>query len=166
MNKAAFAIGILLVSALLPQTVSADDALLEKYLTTECILKPEDPENCIGVVGCIGKEGAYFFAQGRGWGTGRLEGATSEGATCEGTFEYRKMVEMAKSTVTCSNDETVDITFFARDSVRVVGQGQGRSSQGRRFEVWGGKDIVAYLLNERPDGEIGLTCGGESVPLQ
>jgi hypothetical protein len=130
-----------------------------------CPFIAESPESCIRFVGCINSDGAYFTGTSLGWLSGTVYGKTSEGSTCEGTWENSENGDKGVGNFNCDNGENAIFKYFPRGEEFTVLSGVAISSEGRRMITWAGVDLQGYLREKFPDGDHpGFQCGETWVP--
>ena len=149
---------LLLLAAAGP-VLAASDVSISMAATEACGPKPEDPSNCAPVFGCFASEGVWFVGEARGWSEGSVTVRASSGLICEGSFDYRQMIDMGRTVITCSDGDEIPMSFFNRGGDSGVVTGTGVSENGRRVQMWAGVNAPAFL-RDRTGGDVAeVRCG-------
>ena len=132
----------------------------------DCSFEPGSPNNCIRFVGCIGEDGTHFHGISIGWGSGTVQGRTSDGESCQGTWEAARNNRRGEGYLNCGPTETAKFKFFSRGKDLQILSGVAVSSEGRRMVTWAGNDLEGYLKDRFPNGpHPGFQCGQTWVAM-
>lgn len=119
------------------------------------------PDSCVKVLACIGDRGRWFEGRAIGSGSGILQGRTSDGVTCSGTWTIEPS-GLGRTEAACENGTTAELIAEYQDHRTGTAIGEGVTSEGEKILSFSGRNVVEFLTD---DGVSVLPCGDGGVEL-
>lgn len=131
---------------------------------TTCKNVPYSQENCVRVLACIGDQGLYFDGQARGWDTGPVTGAISNGVGCAGRWSANGLGGAGVGEIVCEDGLEIGVIYYTQDNETGTVIGKGSDSIGQPVEIWSGQNVLEFLT---PDGAVSpeLPCQSGPIPM-
>ncbi|MDP4891560.1 hypothetical protein [Cypionkella sp.] len=125
-----------------------------------------DNRSCARVFACIGPSGRWFEGRGIGRGQGRLDGHTSDGATCTGSWDNGDgLGTLPKAVFSCQDGTQGSVVYFHQDQYTGTAIGRGTTTKGQTVEVWTGEHVVEFFRRGAPSAQALLLCGEAAIPI-
>lgn len=129
-----------------------------------CEVTP-DETSCSLNFACLGDQGRWYKGRGIGRGTGILDGVTSDGAKCTGTWTNSNAANVGQADFACDDGTTGTVYYFLQDGYTGTAIGKGVTSKGEPIQAWSGEHVIEFLKNGSPTAEARLQCGDHSIPI-
>jgi hypothetical protein len=130
-----------------------------------CLLHFDSPGSCTPLVACLPEANIYFTGRALGWNEGTFAGNTSADFSCTGTWRGQNMFGLGQAIFECDNGLTGAAYFTYQDVETGTATGSGVMSNGMNLQVWSGRNIQQFLVNETGDVDAPLMCGDVQVPI-
>ena len=130
-----------------------------------CLVKPGQMDSCVPIVACLIGEDVYFVGQALGWNSGTFAGRTNAGFSCYGTWTARNIANVGQAELECDNGRTGGALFVSQDNMTGTATGHGTMSNGTGLQMWSGRNIQQFIINQTGNVNARLMCGEVEIPL-
>lgn len=125
-----------------------------------------DNSSCAWVFACIGPSGRWFEGRSIGRGQGRLDGKTSDGVACSGSWTNGDgLGALPMAMFSCQDGTQGSVVYFHQDQYSGTAIGRGTTTRGQTVEVWTGEHVIDFFKRGSPRDQALLLCGEEAIPI-
>jgi hypothetical protein len=142
--------------------VTAFPAISEEKLP--CEVTP-DETSCSLNFACLGDQGRWYQGRAIGRGTGVLDGVTSDGAKCSGTWTNSNAASVGQADFSCDDGTTGTAYYFLQDGYTGTAIGRGMTGKDEPIQAWSREHVIEFLKKGSLDGQARLQCGEYSIPI-
>jgi hypothetical protein len=141
-------------------------SVAQPALSTVCDLMPDASEYCVPVVACVDDARAVHFV-GRALGRtgGLVDGSTSEGVLCEGTWTAKSDFGFGQAEFACSDGRSGRASFTYLDPRTGTAFGSGIMQDGTQLRMWSGNAIGQFKGADGGTLDAEMMCGGAPIPI-
>ena len=129
-----------------------------------CEVTP-DETSCSLNFACLGDEGRWYKGRAIGRGTGVLDGVTSDGAACIGTWTNSNAVNVGQADFTCNDGTAGTVIYLLQDGETGTAIGKGMTTKDAPIQAWSGEHVIEFLKKSSLTDEAQLQCGDHSIPI-